>query len=395
LKPNNRQQTHCRKHAGCARFAYNRGLGRKIEEYKRTGKAPNAFDLHKELNHLKKTQFSWMYEVSKCAPQIALLNLDKAFKHFFRRLRKGENPGFPKFKSRKQGNQSFRLTGVIRVFKESIQLPRLGRLRLKEKGYLPSESERVHNLSATVSEKAGRWFVSLQVQEEMEITENKGKIVGVDFGINNLLTVSDGTVVENPKALNRYERKLNRVQRSLSRKQTRSKNREKVRRSLQRLYSRITNIRKDTFHKATTKLAKTKSIVVIEDLNVEGMRKNHRLAKSLSDASFSELRRQLQYKTHWYGSQLKVAPSFFPSTKRCSQCGQIKNELHLSMRIYTCESCDLKIDRDLNASHNLAQVAASWAETENACREAGGYRPVRSVPVNDAGTKHYLKMLDR
>lgn len=230
---------------------------------------------------------------------------------------------------------------------------------MKEKGYLPSESERVHILSATVSEKAGRWFVSLQVQEEIDIIENVGKIVGVDFGINNLLTVSDGTVVENPKALNHYERKLKRVQRSLSRKQSRSKNREKIKRYLQKLYWRISNTQKDTFHKATTQLAKTKSIVVIEDLKVESMRKNHRLAKSLSDASFSELRRQLQYKTRWYGSQLIVAHSFFPSSKRCSQCGQIKDKLSLSMRIYKCDSCGLSIDRDLNASYNLAQVAAS------------------------------------
>ena len=154
LQLNNHQRTLCRKHAGCARFAYNWGLQRKITEYSTTRKSPTAMALHRELNHLKKTTFPWMYEVSKCAPQEALRNLDQAFRHFFRRVRKGATPGFPKFKSRKQGRGSFRLTGTIRVFKEAIQLPRLGRLRLKEHGYLPSESDQVHILSATVSTTA-------------------------------------------------------------------------------------------------------------------------------------------------------------------------------------------------------------------------------------------------
>ncbi len=394
LKLNNRQKTLCRKHAGCARFAYNWGLQRKINDYQQTGKSPNAIALHRKLNQLKQTHFPWMYEVSKCAPQEALRNLDRAFHHFFRRVKNGGPPGFPKFKSRKEGLGSFRLTGVIRVFKNSIQLPRLGQLRLKERSYLPSESDRIHILSATISEKAGRWFVSLQVKERINDVENSGPIIGVDVGIHHLATVSDGTVVENPRALQAFARKLKRLNRSVSRKQGMSKNRSKLIRKLQQLHARVANIRKDAIHKATTLLAKTKSVVVLENLNVRGLLQNHKVANAVADASFYEFRRQLEYKTAWYGSSLIIAPRFFPSSKRCSQCGYVKTNLRLSTRVYRCDQCGLTIDRDLNASNNLAGVAASWAETLNACHEVGGYRSSGPMPIDDAGTERHSGVLD-
>jgi len=330
-----------------------------------------------------------MYQVSKCAPQEALKNLENAFNHFFRRMQKGEKPGFPKFKSRKLGTGSFRLTGKIHVFKDYIQLPRLGRLRLKESGYLPSEANNVHILSATVSEKASRWFVSLQVQEEVEISENKGPVVGVDVGIHTFATISDGSVFENPKTMHRFERKLKRMHRSLSRKRRGSRNREKVKSNLQTLYARMVNIRKDAIHKVTTLLAKTKSVVVIEHLNVRGMQKNSHLAKSMSDIGFFEFRRQLEYKTIWYGSKLCLVPLFFPSSKKCSRCGYVKGKLMLSTRIYQCEKCGLTLNRDLNASYNLEFIAVSSTEMRNACLETGGYS-LRAVPVNDAGTEQRI-----
>jgi len=189
LDPNNVQRTILLKHAGAARFAYNWGLARRKEEYEKTGKSSNAIELHRQLNALKHTAFPWMYDVSKCAPQEALRDLDRAFKNFFEGRTK-----YPKFRSRKRGIGSFRLTGSVRVFRDSIQLPRLGRVRLKEKDYLPTadEEEGVHLLSATVSERAGHWFVSLQVEEEIEIPINIGPTVGVDVGISKLATVSDG-----------------------------------------------------------------------------------------------------------------------------------------------------------------------------------------------------------
>lgn len=370
LKLNNQQRVICKKHAGCARFAYNWGLKRKIDMFVKTGTSPSAIDLHKELNRLKQTKFSWMYEVSKCAAQEALRNLENAFKNFFRRIKNGQRCTFPRFKSRKKRIGSFRLTGVIRVFNDSIQLPRLGRLRLKEHGYLPPESNHVHILSATISEKAGRWFVSLQVKEEINPVKNTGPIVGVDIGIRRLATLSDGTSFNNPCPLARYERKMKRIQRALSRKQKRSRNRLKTKLTLQKLHARIANIRRNAIHQVTSKLTKSKSVIVIEDLCVQGMRMNQTLAKQVSDVGFAEFRRQLEYKTQWYSSQLVLAPRFFPSSKRCSQCGYVKTELS-SCRIYTCGQCGLVIDRDINASKNLLFVAVGFTETINACYETG------------------------
>ena len=217
LDLNNLQVTACKKHAGAARWAYNWGLACKKQAYKAGERVPSAIGLHRELNVLKKNEIPWMYEVSKCAPQEALRNLDKAYANFFRRARlkkqgkHNDKVGFPKFKSRKRGYGSFRLTGTIRVYEDSVQLPRLGMLRLKERGYLPAENETVHILSATVSERAGRWFVSLQVEEEVpDPKANDKPLVGVDLGINALAAVSDGMVIENPRAL---EKKLVKIRR--------------------------------------------------------------------------------------------------------------------------------------------------------------------------------------
>ena len=208
LDLNNKQKTACLQHAGAARFAYNWGLERKKAAMERKEKLPSAMALHRELNALKESELGWMYEVSKCAPQEALYNLDNAFAQFFRRLKekragKKVKLGFPTFKTKKKGAGSFRLTGAIHVFERSIQLPRLGLLRLKERGYLPTAD--AHILSATVSEKGGRWFVSLQVEMELPdpVLEAKG-VVGVDLGINRMAQVSDGSYFENPRALKRH-----------------------------------------------------------------------------------------------------------------------------------------------------------------------------------------------
>jgi len=388
LDPNNVQRTAMLKHAGAARFAYNWGLQRKQEVRELNMlpiphiKTPTAMDLHRELNRLKHTKYSWMYEVSKCAPQEALRDLDRAFKNFFE-----GRAGYPKFKSRKRGIGSFRLTGSIRVFQDSIQLPRIGRVRLKEKGYLPTEG--AHILSATVSEKGGRWFVSLQVEEEIEVPVNTGPAVGVDVGVSKLATVSDGTTIDNPKALARFERKLRRLQRSLSRKKRGSRNWKKARMRLERCHFRACCIRRDAQHKATTMLARTKSVIAVEGLNVAGLMKNHHIAKQLADAGIGEFLRQLEYKAKWYGSKVVEADPFFPSTKRCSSCGAVKGEMSLSERRYRCEVCGYEADRDLNAARNLASVAASWAETLNAC-ESGEVHAGRQVLHDEAGTEHRL-----
>jgi putative transposase len=361
LDLNNQQKTACARHAGAARYAYNFGLARKIAAYQAGEKVPTAIDLHRELNRLKKTELPWMYEVSKCAPQEALRNLDQAYAHFFRRVKekkagKKVEVGFPKFKSKKNGLGSFRLTGSIRIFETAIQLPRLGRLRLQEKGYLPLQD--VHILSATVSEKAGRWFVSVQVEMEIPDPEPVERgVVGVDLGILRLATLSDGTAVENPRALKKSLAKLKRLQRKVSRCQKGSANRKKAVQRLARAHYRVANIRKDALHQITSRLAKTKSVVVLEDLNVKGMLKNHCLAQAIADVGMAEFKRQMTYKGQWYGCKVVVANRYYPSSKRCSSCGCEKKELHLSEREYRCENCGHRLDRDLNAAINLEQMA--------------------------------------
>src|SRR5260370_1091605 len=202
LELNNEQITACKRHAGAARWAYNWGLRRKQETYAATGKSASAMELHRELNTLKKTEVPWMYEVSKCAPQEALRNLDRAFDGFFRRVKLTQRDkhrgkvGYPRFKSKKRGLGSFRLTGSIVVFPNAIQLPRLGRLRLKERGYLPTSG--VKMLSATLSEQAGHWYVSMLVEQEQDRSVNTGSVVGVDLGIKRLATLSDGQSEPNP-----------------------------------------------------------------------------------------------------------------------------------------------------------------------------------------------------
>jgi len=382
LDLNDRQRTACAQHAGAARYAYNWGLQRKIEAYEATGKSPTAIDLHRELNALKKTELAWMVEVSKCAPQEALRNLDRAFAHFFRRVRlkqQGQlrgSVGFPRFKSRKAGLGSFRLTGSIHVFEDRIQLPRLGRLRLKERGYLPVAGVKV--LSATVSERAGRWFVSVQVEEEIaDPTPARGEPIGVDLGVKRLAMRSDGIGYDNPKALGRAQKKLRRLQRQLARRQKGSRNREKTRRRIARLHYRIANIRRDTLHKATSGIvAKTKPdterprTVVLEQLNVSGMLQNHHLARAIADVGMYEFGRQVQYKAAWSGSEVVQADRWYPSSKRCSGCGAVKDELELSEREYRCDGCGLVIDRDLNAARNLAQLAPTVSSTERVSSES-------------------------
>jgi putative transposase len=373
LDLNDRQVTACKRHAGAARYAYNWGLRRKQEVYEATGKSPSAMDLHRELNALKKTELPWMYEVSKCAPQEALRNLETAFAHFFRRCtlrRDGKltsKLGYPKPKTKKTGLGSFRLTGSIVIFPEVIQLPRLGRLCLKERNYLPISG--VHVLSATVSEQAGHWYVSLQVEQEQPVPVNTGPVVGVDLGVKTLATLSDGTVIPNPKPLKRRLKKIKRLHRAVTRKPKGSANRKKAARKLGQEYRTVSHQRANTLHQVTTRLAKTKSVIVIEDLNVAGMLQNHHLAQAIADVGFAEFRRQLRYKAQWYGSQVILAARWEPSSKTCSACGWVDEDLELSDRVFHCQNaiCGQLLDRDLNAAINLSKLAGSSPERQNAC----------------------------
>ena len=385
LDLNNEQTTACKKHAGAARWAYNWGLRRKQDAYRTTGKSPNALDLHRELNALKQTAVPWMYEVSKCAPQEALRNLDRAFDSFFRRVKLKKvgqyrgKLGYPQRKSKKHGPGGFRLTGSIAAFPDAIQLPRLGRLRLKERGYIPTSG--VKMLSATVSEHAGHWYVSVLVEQEHVVPENTGPVVGVDLGLKRLATMSDGGTAENPRHLKKHLKKIKRLHRAVTRKVKGSQNRKKAARRLGTEYRTVANLRAGTLHQLTSRLAKTKSVVVIEDLNVAGMLKNHSLALAISDVGWGAFRRQLTYKAAWYGCRVIVADRWFTSSKTCCRCGWVDEQLTLSDRTFRCQNpeCMQVMDRDLNAAKNLEQLAGSSPDRRNACGEgsAGLGRPAQ------------------
>jgi len=364
LDPNNLQRTALLRHAGAARWAYNWGLCQKRAARASGQKVPTAIDLHRKLNALKKTDLSWLYEVSKCAPQEALRNLDQAFQNFFRRCKNGaKKKGYPKFKSRKRGVGSFSLTGSIRVADAALQLPRLGTLRLKERDYLPAQDAKI--LRATVSERAGRWFVSLQVEVERPDPKPKdGEALGIDVGVKHLMVLSDGTVFKNPKTLHAVQRQLGRAQRTVARRCKGSANRRKAVQRVARLHYRTACVRNDAIHKATSAvIAKQPSVVVIEALHVAGMMQNHRLARAVADASLAEIHRQLEYKAKWAGIASVKADPWFPSSQLCSACGGVKEVLDLSERRYVCVECGSSLDRDLNAAINLRNLAASSAVT--------------------------------
>lgn len=365
LDPNNRQKSLFVKHAGAARFAYNWGLARRIKEYETTGRMSSFVQQNKQLNAIKKDTFPWMSEVGCRAVQEALIDLELAYRRFFRRCKQGKSRGFPKFKTKKRNKPAFRLNTNIAIESCRVRLPRIGWVLLKEYNHLPIGKP---VKTVTVKERAGRWFVSVQVEEAIAVPENQGSAIGLDLGLTSFVTGSDGTKVGAPKPLRKSLRLLQRRCRRLSRKQKGSKNREKARKRLARFHYRISCQRSDFLHKLSTKLAKTKSVIVVEDLNVAGMVRNRRLARVINDVSWAEFIRHLAYKCPWYGSKLVKVGRFFPSSKTCSNCGCTK-DMPLSERQYCCGRCDLVLDRDLNAAKNILREGTASSAGNQACGE--------------------------
>ena len=385
LAPTPAQRAALTNHAGAARWAWNWGLAVRRKAWQRRRQTLNAMDLHRLLNRLKRTaRYGWLYEVSKCAPQEALRDLDRAYANWWRSRKQGRRVGRPRFKKKGRCPERFRLTGAIRVEQDAVVLPRIGRVRTKEA--TGKFCGRI--LSASCRREADRWYVALTVEaarpDPVAVT---GPVVGVDRGIRAFAVCSDGTRIDSPRALTRGLRRLRRRGRAVTRKQPGSANRRRAVLALARCHRHIRNQRVDALHKATTALAKAKSVIVVEDLHVAGMVRNRQLARAIADQGWAEFHRQLAYKTAWYGSRLLVAPRFYPSSKTCSSCGLLKTTLPPDMRMFSCEGCGLMIDRDLNAARNLARlagaeaglVAASSAETQNACGEGAlaGLLPAR------------------
>jgi putative transposase len=405
LDPSPAQERALRSHAGAARFAWNWGLAKCKERYDAEGMWWSGVELHKLWNAEKKAGpgLAWWSENSKCAYQESFRDLDRALRDFIKSKtgeRKGRRLGFPRFKKRGKCRDSFRFgAGVLRCSGTTVTLPRLGTIGTHEstrKLARRLEGGTARILSATVSRTAQRWFVSFTCEVERATPERHarpGTVIGVDLGVKTLLTGVDdaGNVVsiDGPKPLRSSLRSLRRASRAHSRKQKGSANRRKSAARLVRIHARVANVRADALHKATTNLAGHYETVVAEDLNVTGMLANRRLARAIGDQGFGQARRMLGYKTAWNGGTLIMADRWYPSSKTCSGCGAVKAKLALSERTYACEACGLVLDRDLNAAQNLLNLAASGAESRNAC--GSDIRPgtSRQLPVKqEPGTAH-------
>jgi putative transposase len=406
LDPTDRQIGALASHCGAARFAFNFGLAL-VKARLDARAASESIEvpwtlpaLRREWNAAKPDVAPWWADNSKEAYSGGLDALARALKGWSasrKGKRAGKRVGFPRFR-RKGVHDSCRFTtGAIRITDaRHIVLPRLGTLRTAEDTdslthLLTAGKARI--LSATISREADRWFVSFGLEVDRAAPRNRaaGEVIGVDLGVATLATLSDGTVIANPRPLTRYLRRLRRLSRAHSRKQRGSANRRRSAMTLARLHRRIRNIRTDQLHKLTTNLAKNHGRIVVEDLHVAGMVRNRHLARAISDAGFGELRRQLIYKAAWYGSELVIADRFFPSSKRCSACGEVREHLTLAERTFVCGACGFSLDRDHSAALNLLwwatarDVAVSATETLNAC--GGDIRPGQGLAdAGEAGT---------
>jgi putative transposase len=380
LAPNNVQATYLTRAAGTARFAYNWALAEWQRQYQAC-KAdpmrpkPNEAALRRQLNAIKRQQFPWMLEVTKDAPQIAIMQLGRAFENFF-----AKRASYPIFR-RKGRNDRFALSNCqFRVENRRIRIPKLGWVRMCQTLRFTGRF-----MSASISRVAGHWYASITVDTPdlpLPPAENHGA-VGVDMGITALATLSTGERFAGPKALRALLERLRCLSRALSRKVKGSRNRARAKLKLAKLHARIANIRRDSLHQLSTSITRRFHTIGIEDLNVKGMLANGRLARAIADMGWSELRRQLTYKSAWRGGQVIVADRWYPSSKICSGCGYRLKTLDIGMRQWSCPGCGVFHDRDVNAAVNLKNMAVS--STVSACGGGGAgpacEREAKPAPV--------------
>lgn len=348
LVPNIKQQIVLNKTFGCVRFFWNKQV-ELFNSYDKENNPHIAFKTSTELRN----ENEWMKEVSAAAIQQKEIDFKEFKRQRFSSIRKKKisNPSFKKRSSR----QSFRLPNQkFTILENHIRLEKIGKVKFVKDRGLPNDFKL---MSVTVSkDTTGKYFASVLIETEIKHYEKTGNNIGIDVGIKELATLSDGTVIKNPKWFRNSQAKLKRLQRRVSKKKKSSTRYKKCKLKIANLYKKTANQRDWYLHNLTTKIVKDFDVISIEDLNVSGMIKNRKLSKSIADVSFAKMFSMLEYKCKWYGKELVKIPKFAPSSKTCSNCGNVKKELKLSERIYHCEVCNFEMDRDLNASKNINEI---------------------------------------
>lgn len=347
LNPNLEQEVLLNKHFGATRFVWNRLLSERQEAYQTENKTLNYYDDARRLVELKRVEeFEWLKEINSQSLQSAAKFLDGAYSDFFKKLK-----GFPNYKSKKDSNKSFRVPQSTRVENGKLYIPK----------FKDGIDIKVHRALegkicfATVTKNAvGQYHASITVEKEIKIKKSKSKkAIGIDLGIKDLIVTSENVTIPNPKFRKSSQKKITKLSRQLAKKQNGSKNRDKARVRLAKEHLKIANQRADYIHKATSKLVNENQVIIMEDLNVRGMVRNHKLAGAISDVAFHEIKRQIEYKTGWQDKIFFQVDRFYPSSKTCAECGFVNKNLKLSDRTWTCPKCNSELLRDWNASRNI------------------------------------------
>jgi putative transposase len=364
IYPNREQEEQIAKHIGCSRWIYNYALEKKMKAWKEDKKNLKRFDIQADLPKLKKSEDTkWLKEVNSQSLQASLEHLDRAYRHFFKTKK-----GFPKFKNKHNNKQSFSIPQHSSVDFEKCLLivPKIKPISIRLHRKFEGKIKTVTIKKTSTNKYFSSILVETKDEPKKKLEIKESTTIGIDLGIKDFAILATGEKIENPKTLTRYENKLAKAQRIVGRRIKGGKNREKAKFKVAKIHEKIANTRKDFLHKLSHKLTHENQVksIVIEDLNVKGMMKNRKLAKSISDCSWSEFVRQLEYKSEWYGVNLIKIGRFEPSSKLCSNCGTINQELTLKDREWTCKNCNTEHDRDINAAKNIKSIGLNKIPTE-------------------------------